>query len=475
MICFRDAEPSGRAVVDPAAAVPTRHVSKYKPIYLSEWNERECHLGVDYYTQPIQFCMWQRFTRSLKTAFKGRFAGGAATRQHPPGQFRTLISYSSSSATASSALTSYKQLGQSIFQSSSSSPFCLRSEKFHSPSNFVQLRLPRPPAIPRRVADVGLGTARKFSTARPLFQHLVQNVPVAGRAFYELDLDFQKKLNPTFGTNRFENTAREQDSLPKIPSPIFQRQPQSWISSDDSELKNMLVPTSEPSEEQLNNYFASPSPSFSIVTFLQIPLVPVPPLPAPVFFQSEENGMTNPADSLLTFLDLSSIASERVLYSTHAARVSSLYDKLNTNRVWEHGASCEALYDDSSGLCFALRVKFEGWTEEDTRSILDLTGDNFNWCTLWQEELPDSSDHQSFIMPILDPSSDPSRQEIGLEPSSPWDDLFSNEASQSEFDLLDLQSESEVWSVDSGVGGGLMEDTIWDLSNFSPGSVVPTT
>lgn len=424
--------------------------------------------------------MWQRFTRSLKTAFKGRFAGGAATRQHPPGQFRTLISYSSSSSSSATASSASKQLGQPIFQPSQSSlPFCLRSNKFHSPSNFVQLRLPRPPSIPRRVTDVGLGTARKFSTARPLFQHLVQNVPVAGRAFYELDLDVQKKLNPAFGVSRFGNVAKEQDSLPKIPSSIFQRQSHpavlSWVSRDDSESK-ATSDANEPSEEQLNSYFASPSPSFSLVTFLQIPLLPAP-LPSPAaaaFLQPEENGMANPADSLLIFLDLSSIASERVLYSTHAARVSSLYDRLNANRVWEHGASFEALYDDSSGLCFALRVKFEGWTEEDTRSILDLTGDNFNWCTLWQEELSDSSDHQSFIMPTLDPYSNSSRQEIG-EPSSPWDDLLSNEASRSEFDMLDFQSELEEWSVDSGIGGLLEDGATWDLSNFSPGSVVPAT
>lgn len=459
----------------PAAAVPTRHVSNCVTLYKRAGNGRDNVISESITSlatsTSLQFGMWQRFTRSLKTAFKGRFAGGAAVRQHPPGQLRTLISYSSSSVTASGASTSFKQLGQSTFQSSSSSPFGLQSSKFHSPSNFVQLRLPRPPHIPARVTDVGLGTARKFSTARPIFQHLVQNVPVAGRAFYELDLDIQKKLNHTSKTNRF---AREQESLPEIPSPIFQHHPQpvvlSLVSEDSSESKTVTSDVSEPTEEQLDNYFVSPTSSYSVVTFLQIPLHPTS-LPSPTFPQLEVNGMTNPADSLLTFLDLSSMASERVLYSTHAARVSSLYNRLNTNGIWEHGASCEALYDDSSGLCFALRVKFEGWTEEDTRSILDLTGDDLSWCTIWQEELSNPSDSQSFIMPTFDPFSYSPQPECG-ELSSPWDDLLSNEASQGDFDMLDFQLESEEWSSDVG---GPVEHTTWDLSNFSLGSVVPTT
>src|ERR1700685_1004392 len=47
--------------------------------------------------------------------------------------------------------------------------------------------LPRPPVGPRTMTQVGLGTARNFSSARPIFQNLAQNVPVVGRAFWEAD------------------------------------------------------------------------------------------------------------------------------------------------------------------------------------------------------------------------------------------------------------------------------------------------
>src|SRR5260221_12650166 len=57
-------------------------------------------------------------------------------------------------------------------------------------------RLPRPPAAPRNVAQVGLGTARNFTTGRPIFQSLADkmyNIPVASRAFLEADLDMRSK------------------------------------------------------------------------------------------------------------------------------------------------------------------------------------------------------------------------------------------------------------------------------------------
>ncbi|KAJ7744661.1 hypothetical protein B0H16DRAFT_1727223 [Mycena metata] len=39
------------------------------------------------------------------------------------------------------------------------------------------------------MTHVGLGTARNFSSGRPLFQQLADNVPIADRAFYEADWD----------------------------------------------------------------------------------------------------------------------------------------------------------------------------------------------------------------------------------------------------------------------------------------------
>ena len=54
-------------------------------------------------------------------------------------------------------------------------------------------KLPRAPAVPRGVQQVGLGTARNFTTGRPIFAHLAENVPVAGRALSEADWKIQRK------------------------------------------------------------------------------------------------------------------------------------------------------------------------------------------------------------------------------------------------------------------------------------------
>ena len=82
--------------------------------------------------------------------------------------------------------------------------------------------LPSAPRIPGSVTHVGLGTARNFSTGRPIFQHLVQNVPVAGRAFYEVDWDL--KLREESSKNRKpKNTHRKAklaDKLTRLPEHI---------------------------------------------------------------------------------------------------------------------------------------------------------------------------------------------------------------------------------------------------------------
>lgn len=406
--------------------------------------------------------MWQRFTRSLKTTFKGRIVGGVASRQ-PPQAIRNLISYSPSLATVSSA--SCKQLAQHITRPPT---FGSTFSRLNSSSHLSPSSLPRPPAIPGRVTDLGLGTARKFSTARPIFQHLVENVPVAGRAFYEFDIDAQKKQarSEALGLLTKAKTTVKPASL-TLQIPPFVSRPQSDISllspafEEDARSESM-----NGNEEQYDDYFASPSSCPAVITHLHIPLVPIPrPVPYSGLLSSSD-----PAEGP-TLLSVSSIVSEHTLHSTHAARVSSLYARLNTNNVWDRGASCEALFDDSSGLCTALRVTFEGWTEDDVRSVLSLAGNN--WCIIWQE-MKESLGQQELIMPTLDLSFPNSSLTESDSPSvmPMWDDLWSHDVlSQSEYDADSLQSEVEEWSMD-GETEDSEEDSISDLSNFSSGSIV---
>ncbi|KAF9505809.1 hypothetical protein BS47DRAFT_1270317, partial [Hydnum rufescens UP504] len=65
--------------------------------------------------------------------------------------------------------------------------------------------------------QVGLGTARNFSSGRPVFQNLVQNVPVAGRALFEVDFDVKTKKDNLKRRNLAKKTkasqARRKDML----------------------------------------------------------------------------------------------------------------------------------------------------------------------------------------------------------------------------------------------------------------------
>jgi hypothetical protein len=59
---------------------------------------------------------------------------------------------------------------------------------------FGAYHIPKAPGFtPRSVSQVGLGTARSFHSSRPLFQNLVDNAPIALRAFTEADWELETK------------------------------------------------------------------------------------------------------------------------------------------------------------------------------------------------------------------------------------------------------------------------------------------
>jgi hypothetical protein len=122
--------------------------------------------------------------------------------------------------------------------------------------------LPRGPGpVPPRfggVAQVGLGTARNFATGRPIFQHLVENVPVAVRALYEADLDFELK-KPNFckrlvAPNVVKNTKEKIKPLQKFP-------------------KHKASAEQTKPAELLEHYFSSVAVA-PVTTYLLIPLAP---------------------------------------------------------------------------------------------------------------------------------------------------------------------------------------------------------
>ncbi|PPR03613.1 hypothetical protein CVT24_007730 [Panaeolus cyanescens] len=304
------------------------------------------------------------------------------------------------------------------------------------------------------VSQVGLNTARNFSTGRPIFQHLAENVPVACRALYEADLDLKCSakrralmrdlMKPTKSSTRLSEKAKAK--------------PASIVSLE-------AFGTASPTTEDLEHYFALNTPSVS--TYLLIPLAPTPTsrIPLPLNAVDEDVHLLPP---------LSQLGAIRTSHSTHAMRVSALFMRLDQANVWSRGVTCSAysqgsqyhqrvadslyaLKDDEidTGTCTILKVEFIGWTKAEVRGVIGESGSG--WCALEEVWHNDGSDGylsdtdsissspleeqatefvdpaQSLVLPIpedsiSDSSSHTSSYDVstgnsGLD-EDPWADLF---------------------------------------------------
>ncbi|KAJ6488226.1 hypothetical protein C8R47DRAFT_1127043 [Mycena vitilis] len=224
--------------------------------------------------------------------------------------------------------------------------------------------LPRAPAVPRTMTQLGLGTARNFSSGRPIFQQLADNIPVAGRAFYEADWDL--------------NVHKEKKAL---------RRP-SKKSAAVQASKQLLKPTPKASvviesASELEHYFAAPQVA-AVTTYLLVPLAPTPTTrtPLPEFPTSTTTGRL-PLPALLAMHDS---------HETHSLRVSSLFHRLDSADVWARGVVCSAYASsaDARGVCTVLKVEFQGWSKAEVRGVIGESGTG--WCVL--EETRDDLDDE---------------------------------------------------------------------------------
>ncbi|KAJ1310060.1 hypothetical protein OPQ81_006812 [Rhizoctonia solani] len=214
--------------------------------------------------------------------------------------------------------------------------------------------LPKVVAPPRGVTQVGLGMARNFSS-RPVFQHLVENVPIALRSATELDLDPRVRKSKgarIAGRPSSTNNKKIRTPRPKVVKPaILTPEPASVLSDIEAEFAH---------------YF--PVVASGVVTVLTVPLQPSTirsPLPGP-----REDASP---------LDLVSFVPTISSYQTHRLRVNTLFDRLTRANVWRQGASTTA-YDTGSGLTDVIQVRFDGWSATDVRRVLGHAGEG--WCTI---------------------------------------------------------------------------------------------
>lgn len=332
-----------------------------------------------------------------------------------------------------------------------------------------------PAAVPRCFTQVGLGTARNFSSGRPIFQNLVENVPIAGRTLYEADLDIKVRKERAMMRNSSKGNSSKKSTGKEMLKPKIQ---------DIIPKENKPVSKQSSVEAELDQYFAPPATS-DVTTWLLIPLASTPTARVPL----DPFTSTNP--SLLPLRELSSVHAS---HEIHSLRVSSLFSRLDAANVWDRGVQCSAFSHGggAEGVCTMLKVEFVRWTKAEVRSVIGESGTG--WCVLEEvrtspenalsafsdinDDLSDTSSvfsgtvgdsgrtsplevmnanmevdpAQSFVLPTLDFSSSflssPSQSDI-ISRTSSGIDLFSNVQSEPEFDPW-LDSDS---SSDGGLSG----------------------
>ena len=347
-------------------------------------------------------------------------------------------------------------------------------------SSGLRHHLPRPPPVGVHVTtNIGLGLARNFSTARPIFQNIVDNVPVVCRAFYEADLDLRK------------GHAKRPRNRPSI-----QNKTKVSKSHDNPRAMSFLQDNEAEIARYFDDYVAP------VTTYLLVPLAPTPSSRVPL---SEEPVLSMDVPMLLPPLSL--LQQHHASFERHAARVSSLFLRLNQASVWSKGASCSSYSHggEDAERCTILTVEFIGWSEAEVRAVIGEGGTG--WCEIiecksddadadesseWSATEPDEiagvkdSEHNqvssSLVMPTIDlsspgfessfsfPSPDLSLSSMALlsrsmSPFSGFDDPWSDTGSENNVESRNYGSSSERSSERSWQRVGILEFSARHLSH----------
>ncbi|EPS98574.1 hypothetical protein FOMPIDRAFT_1024585 [Fomitopsis schrenkii] len=283
---------------------------------------------------------------------------------------------------------------RNIQQSLSSSARFTLSRPLQAP------RLPKAPAVPRGVSQVGLGLARNFSTGRPVFQSLAENVPVTGRALWEADWDTQMRTEQE--KMRMHKTAKGKEVTK---SKEMQR-------PREAKKAKKALTSAEKREADLEHYFpVVPLENPDVTTHLLIPLAPA----AASTSSFRQPLSASPANHPL--LPFHALASVHSTHTTHSLRVSSLFARLDASRVFESPhVKCEA-HGDPTGLATLLEVTFEGWDEKRVRSVLGEAGQG--WCIL-EEVWKDREAEESQAMDDALETMSASESEAGSTAHTDW-------------------------------------------------------
>ncbi|KIK03779.1 hypothetical protein K443DRAFT_676441 [Laccaria amethystina LaAM-08-1] len=262
--------------------------------------------------------------------------------------------------------------------------------------------LPRAPPTPTTgvATTVGLGCARNFSSARPLFQNLVDNVPIAVRALYEA-ADEWDSLDSGITKKGVKKMRVALDGKKQNKKSIGAQRMKPVKHTDKIKIY----------EDEMEHYF--PAPKSNVTTNLLVPLAPTPTARLPL--SSEPDSTRHP------LLPLPLIGSMHASHSRHALRVSTVFARLDQANVWARGVSCSAYSqghtrklpshlisdkvdaEEEEGVCTVLKVTFEGWSKAEVRSVLGESGTG--WCVLEEVRHEDSED-EGTVNSVLDSISE---------------------------------------------------------------------
>lgn len=305
-------------------------------------------------------------------------------------------------------------------------------------------RLPRPPAVPRSIAQVGLGTARNFTTGRPIFQNIadkIHNIPMASRAFLEAGLETRTKDDDSLRAFKAEKKPKRRSRPESLVRPNrVEFHPAAATRRGDDE---------SAATTEFDKYFVPPRVP-DVSTTLLIPLVPTPTARMPLSLSYDRH-------PLIPLMELSAL---HVDTERHASRVKALFEQLDAAQVWDKGAKCEA-YGGVRG-AGVLRVHFSGWSAHAVRGVLGEAATG--WCIL-EEDRADEIGDEELDAAMSDVDSAPIYPGLAeLNSSSPIDPAYS-------FVLptLDFSASSAVAAAGPtrGLATASFSDTAADLSPSS--------
>src|SRR5258706_11261221 len=230
---------------------------------------------------------------------------------------------------------------------SSTSKFSLA----HSPVSRVYL--PRGPQGFNNVGyrglaqEIGLGTARNFSTGRTVFHHVIEkNASIGVRAFLEMDAGTDLRTVRISRTRAQKSGQKAKKDTKRM---VFKPKP-------------VVVKTKE---EEIAQYFKQEEPD--VVTYLQVALAPTPSARMP--FAASTDGSIDST----RLLPLRAMLNIKQQFYAQSEFVSSLFKRMDErdDRSSRKGRVSVESWGDLSGLCTELRVRFEGWSEGDVRALFD--------------------------------------------------------------------------------------------------------